>query len=386
MKIIFLNHHTFFTGYSMRRYSQFLKEGMANRGHDTQIWAPKPILAHKFTPKSLNKWMRYLDQFLLFPVIFIIRSKNHPKNTLYVLIDQALGMWMPMLKHKKHVVHCHDFIALKSSLGIIKENPTSFTGKKYQSLILNGFKKADNFIAISKNTKKELQQFLDKKAHRIEQVYNALDPSFVVGPKEIARKKLEDYLGLNFSKGYLLHVGGNDFYKNRVGVIAIYDAWRKISNDPVPLLLIGYEPAAQIQEQYDASAYKKDIHFLVRVEDDLLVSAYQGACYLIFPSLMEGFGWPVVEAMASGCPVITTGEAPMNEVGSDAAAYIPRCPSPSERSSWAKECALVVEECMKLTSPKREALIKKGLLNAKRFDGEVILNQLEEIYMNIVKE
>ena len=136
---------------------------MANRGHDTQIWAPKPILAHKIIPKSLNKWLRYLDQFLLFPVLFKIRSKNHPKNTLYVLIDQALGMWMPMLKHKKHVVHCHDFIALKSSLGIIKENPTSFTGKKYQSLILNGFKKADNFIAISKNTKKELQQFLDRR-------------------------------------------------------------------------------------------------------------------------------------------------------------------------------------------------------------------------------
>ena len=73
---------------------------------------------------------------------------------------------------------------------------------------------------------------------------------------------------------------------------------------------------------------------MVRVEDDILVSAYQGACFLIFPSLMEGFGWPVVEAMASGCPVITTGEPPMNEVGGDAAIYISRCPSPSERSSW----------------------------------------------------
>ena len=386
MKIIFLNHHSFFTGYSMHRYSQFLKEGMASRGHDAQIWAPKPILANKGIPKSLNKWLRYLDQFLLFPFIFKIRSRNQPKDTLYVLVDQALGMWMPMLKDKKHVVHCHDFTALKSSLGIIAENPTSFSGKKYQSLILKGFRKANNFIAISKNTKRELEQFLDKEARRVEQVYNALDPSFAVGPKETARKYLEDYLGLDLSNGYLLHVGGNDFYKNRIGVIAIYEAWRKTSKNYLPLLLIGYEPAVHIQEKYEASTFKKDIHFLVRVKDDLLINAYQGASFLLFPSLMEGFGWPIAEAMASGCPVITTGEAPMNEVGGDAALYIPRCPHPSLRDEWAKECAKVVEECMNLTPSKRNELIEKGIQNAKRFDAELILNQLEEIYTNIVKE
>ena len=149
MKIIFLNHHEDFQSFSMVRYATFLSEGMRRRGHNTEIWAPKPFLTDNNLPESLKKWLRYLDSFVLFPIRFKIQGRKLPKNTLYVLIDQALGMWMPFLRNKKHVVHCHDFIALKSALGQIKENPTSGSGKIYQSLILKGFSRADNFICIS---------------------------------------------------------------------------------------------------------------------------------------------------------------------------------------------------------------------------------------------
>jgi len=368
----------------MKRYCSFLSDGLRSKGHETKIVSPKAILSKDGMPKKLKKWLRYIDSFILFPIRLFVESKKLPKSTLYVITDQALGMWVPVLKNKNHVVHCHDFTALKSSLGLMIENPTSWTGKKYQHLILNGFSKASNFICISKNTEKELLHFLHTAPHKLGQVYNALDPMFKTGDATDARNYVSEHLGLDVKNGYLMHVGGNDFYKNRTGVIALYNAWRKQTNSPIPLLMIGYEPSEILQKSYDRSPYKEDIHFLIRVDNELLLKAYQGCRLFLFPSLTEGFGWPVAEAMASGCPVITTNRAPMNEVGGNAAIYIERCPSPEAIISWASASAEIVETTLQLTENERDTVIKKGLEQSKKFNGEAILNQIEVFYQSIL--
>ncbi|PHN94582.1 mannosyl transferase [Maribacter sp. 6B07] len=368
----------------MKRYCSFLSDGLQSKGHDTKIVSPKAILSKNGMPKQLKKWLRYMDSFVLFPIWLFIESKRSPKSTLYVITDQALGMWVPVLKSKKHVVHCHDFTALKSSLGLMIENPTSWTGKKYQNLILKGFSQASNFICISKNTEKELLHFLHKPPHKLGQVYNALDPIFKCGDIVNARNYVSKHLGLNVQDGYLMHVGGNDFYKNRTGVIALYNSWREQTNSPVPLLMIGYEPSEIIQRSYDRSPYKDDIHLLIRVDNELLLKAYQGCRLFLFPSLTEGFGWPVAEAMACGCPVITTNRAPMNEVGGDAAIYIERCPSPDEIISWATASAKIIEATLQLTENERNTIIKKGLEQSKKFNGKDILNEIEVFYQSIL--
>ena len=368
----------------MKHYCSFLSDGLRSKGHETKILSPKAILSKEGMPKKLKKWLRYIDSFILFPIWLFVESKKLPKSTLYVITDQALGMWVPVLKNNNHVVHCHDFTALKSSLGLMIENPTSWTGKKYQHLILKGFSKASNFICISKNTEKELLHFLNKTPNKIKQVYNALDPMFKTGSILEARNYVSQFLDVDVSKGYLMHVGGNDFYKNRTGVIALYNAWRKQTNSPIPLLMIGYEPSEKIQRSYDRSPYKKDIHFLIRVDNELLLKAYQGCSLFLFPSLTEGFGWPVAEAMASGCPVITTNRAPMNEVGGDAAIYIERCPSPDAIISWATASAEIVEATLQLTEKESNAIIKKGLEQSEKFNGDAILDQMEAFYQSIL--
>ena len=62
---------------------------------------------------------------------------------------------------------------------------------------------------------------------------------------------------------YILHVGGNQFYKNRMGVIEIYDQWRKISEKKIPLLLIGEAPELSLKSRYQESPYPKQYTFLV---------------------------------------------------------------------------------------------------------------------------
>ncbi|WP_282117804.1 glycosyltransferase family 4 protein [Maribacter aquivivus] len=368
----------------MTRYTEFLNNGFQELGYDTEVWAPKNILAKYSNHKTIKKWLRYVDTFVCFPFIIKRNSKKQPTNTLYVLIDQSLGMWMPFIEKKIHVVHCHDFIALKSALGRIPENKTSWSGKQYQNLIFNGFSKAKNFLCISKNTENELLTFLKKKPDHITQIYNALDPLFKPGNTIASRNLVSEYLKTDVRNGYLLHVGGGDFYKNKKGVIALYDQWRNSTNKVLPLLLVGSAPNQEIKTLYEASPFKKDIHFLIRVENYILLNAYQGASLFLFPSLAEGFGWPIAEAMACACPVITTNTAPMNEVGGNAAIYIEPCITPNNIKPWASKAAKVVDTTLNLSDDKLLSLRKTGLEQVKKFDGESILIEIESFYKSII--
>ncbi|MDF4201870.1 glycosyltransferase family 1 protein [Maribacter sp. SA7] len=383
MKIIFLTHHEEFRGFSMTRYTEFLNNGFQELGYKTEVWAPNNFLAKYSTHKPIKKWLRYIDTFVYFPFKIKRNSKKQSKNTLYVLIDQALGMWMPFIENKLHVVHCHDFIALKSALGRIPENKTSWTGKQYQHLIFKGFSKANNFLCISKNTEKELLTFLKKKPDHITHIYNAIDPMFKVGKTAASRYVMSKHLKIDVSHGYLLHVGGGDFYKNKKGVIAIYDQWRTITNKTLPLLLIGSAPNKEIKTLFEASPFKNDIHFLIRVENHILLNAYQGASLFLFPSLAEGFGWPIAEAMACACPVITTNAAPMNEVGGKAAIYIDPCISPNEIKPWATKAAKVIDTTLNLSNDKLISLKKTGLEQVKNFNGKNVLLEIESFYKSI---
>ena len=126
-------------------------------------------------------------------------------------------------------------------------------------------------------------------------------------------------------------------------------------------------------------------YFLPNVDDFFLLKAYQGACLLLYPSLFEGFGWPVGEALACGCLVVTTNEAPMNEIGASAALYISRN-SNEESITWAKGSAKIVEQALLLSTKDKDKRIKEGLDSIIRFNEVHILNQIESIYQKIIFE
>jgi glycosyltransferase involved in cell wall biosynthesis len=106
---------------------------------------------------------------------------------------------------------------------------------------------------------------------------------------------------------------------------------------------------------------------------------------LLFPSLAEGFGWPIAEAMASGCVVITTGEAPMTEVGDAAAMYIPAQPIADDKVIlWATEAAKVLNQALNLPDIERLKMLTKGFDNAKRFNTDSALDEFEKIFIDIL--
>jgi glycosyltransferase involved in cell wall biosynthesis len=370
----------------MPRFTKMLSSGMQKRGHSIEIWYPKPAFYNLLGVVSLKKWLGYIDQFVIFPLQVKKRLKSCDKDTLFVLTDHALGPWVPLVNHRAHVIHCHDFLAQLSSLNKIKENPTGFTGKIYQKFIWKGYSKGENFISVSNKTNEDLQHFLVDEPKLREVVYNGLNMLFNNFDPNEARTLFGKAMGLDLSAGYVLHIGGNQWYKNRLGVIEIYNSWRNISNRRIPLLMIGKNPTFELNRKKELSEYAEDIHFLNDVMDEQLQLAYSGARLLLFPSLAEGFGWPIAEAMASGCPVITTGEAPMTEVAADAAFLIRRMPeSPEDIVSWADEAAKIVNQVVNLSPAGLEAVVKAGIINSKRFETDTALDKIEKIYEKILK-
>ncbi|RZL53903.1 MAG: glycosyltransferase family 1 protein [Variovorax sp.] len=393
MKLVFFTHPPFLKMASMMRYASWLAEGMAQRGHEVHTWAPEPRFYRLPVPARFRKWMGYIDQFLVFPRQIRHRMARESDDTLYVFADHALGPWVPSVASRPNVVHCHDFLAQDSALGLIPQNPVSSTGRIYQRYIRHGFQHARAFIAISQKTREDLLAVIGPDG-RCEVVYNGVNPRFRPSADVPAdRAALGRKLGLDLSRGYVLHVGVNTWYKNRRGVLVGYDAWRRRAaaagdETALPLLMVGPPPPDELAALQATLPSARDIHFLTDVTDEALVSLYGAATVFLFPSIAEGFGWPIAEAMASGCPVVTTGIAPMTEVAGDAAFLIP--PDAGERadvdSPWAGEVAAKLAEVIGLPDADRAAVVARGLAQVAHFDSTKALDRIEGIYAKLLAE
>src|SRR5690554_5013492 len=199
MRIIILSHPKFFDSISMIKYAEFLFHGMTSRGHQTDMTSARAFFSRLSFSSASKKWLGYLDQFVVFPLAFRRMMRRLPEDTLFVIADHALGPWIPLVKNRPHVVHCHDFMAQRSALGEIPENEVGFTGKIYQSFIRWGYRKAENFVCISEKTRVDLHQFLKKDPRHSVVVYNGLNQDFK--PVEITRcrKQLQSMWHINTS-------------------------------------------------------------------------------------------------------------------------------------------------------------------------------------------
>lgn len=386
MNIIFFAHPDFLKLQSQSKFTQMLMGGMNERGHRVQLWKPKPVAIKLPVPAAAKKWLGYVDQYIIFPRWIKKQLKSTPQNTLFVFTDNALGPWVGVLQNRLSVMHCHDFLAQHSAMGMHPENVTRFTGKVYQRYILKGLKKCRNFISVSKKTHDDLHAIPGLMPTISQVVYNGFNKPNNPISKNEARLNVSKQTGIDVANGFIMHIGGNAWYKNRCGVIKIYNAWRQLPGEKLPLLLIGAAPSSDLRQLFDQSPHKELIFFLNDMDDAFVQMAYCAATVLLFPSLEEGFGWPLAEAMANGCPVITTNKAPMNEVAADAALYIDRMPfNINLQGQWAQHSAEVMNDFINDNSSAIQKLIEKGFRNASRFNTNLAMDAIEAIYKSLME-
>ena len=379
-------HPPFLTSQSMPRFARMLASAYKERGYDVEVWSPNPTIHRFFAKSRFAKWAGYIDQYLLFPAWVRKSLKTTPPDTLFVFCDQALGPWVPLVKDRPHVVHVHDLLALRSALGDLKENPTSLTGRIYQRYIRNGFRQARHFISVSKKTRDDLHRFGLVSAATSEYVYNGLNFRYSRMAPGRAVQVLQS-AGLPCSPArMLLHVGGGQWYKNLPGVISIYAKYAAKERAPIPLWVIGPQPHAAARTALQSVPRTGQVLFFSNLDNLTLQAAYSYAQLLLFPSLAEGFGWPIVEALACGCPVITSDEPPMNEFASDGVRYVPRLALGADIQQWASYGAMIVSELIARSAIDSEQQEAEASIWAHRFDASKSIDAYLEIYRKVFDE
>jgi len=222
----------------------------------------------------------------------------------------------------------------------------------------------DHFLTISSFVAKEMQQILNIEKTKITKTHLAHDTK-VFYPR--SAEEIRDFRHVHgLPERYFLCVGAGDPRKN---MDIIPKALEKAGLDE-PIVAAGWSG-------WSGGAVSKRVVPLGYVSDEDLARAYSGALGMIFPSVYEGFGLPLPEAMACGCPVVTTKEASLPEVAGEGALYMK---APRDVDSL----SLILRDLVN-NRAMRESLVVKGLERAKEFSWEKTARKTFEVFEAVLK-
>lgn len=264
------------------------------------------------------------------------------------------------------VVTIHDLIFMR-----YPEFYHSIDRKIYFKKVKYACQAADKIIAISKQTKRDIETFFQVPPEKIELIYQPVAPVFFEKQDIGAiRKKY------SLPEDFILAVGTLEPRKNQLALLqAVHTA-----NIKTPVVFVG-NPAdsymAEISRYVAENEMENQVRFLNGLPDSDLAGIYQCATLSVYISVFEGFGLPVIEAMASGCPVITSTVSVLPETAGDAAELC----HPAKTEEVAEKVALLLGN----ESHRRE-LIQKGKDRAGHFHPENYSKKLISLYTKILKE
>jgi len=217
----------------------------------------------------------------------------------------------PIGWHGPLVLTVHDLAFLK-----VLDQSSLYARLYWQYLLRESARRAQRIIAISARTHDELTSYWAIDKERIRLIHNALRPSLISA--EISSQELQQ-VRQRYGERYLLHPGRIMPRKNVERLVQAFELLAPQLED-VHLVLtggVGYG-STEVQEHITGSPYTARIHQTGWVPDRELAALYRGASVLVFPSRHEGFGLPVVEAMACGIPVVASPEAASQEIAGEA--------------------------------------------------------------------
>ena len=284
---------------------------------------------------------------------------------------------LPFFKKYKSIVTVHDLTPL-----VFPNNfPAGLKGSlkwQVQKKLLQGM----DVIADSISSKKDVGRYAGVKDERIHVVYLAAAEHFrILSGEARSRSAREIRRKYDLPNRFILYVGDVTWNKNMPRII---DAARKAR---VPLVMVGQALAAENFDKknpwnQDLVKVKKmvqenrDIFLLGFVPDEDLVSIYNTAEAFIMPSLYEGFGLPILEAMSCGCPVITSKEGSLPEIAGEAAYYVDAYDVDSIKIGIQKVLG---------NEKLRQQLRDKGLGQSKKFSWKKTAEETVKVYESIIK-
>ncbi len=319
-----------------------------------------------------KKWLSYLDKYALGVASLALLRLRSKANTIWHIIDHGNAPYAAILPRERTVITCHDCIAIDEALtGRTGEKVGRF-GLLLQNAIRHHLSRVAIVAAVSKATLDDLNRLVTATATRRVVVLNGL--LFPFSP--LSRPHAEAALAgtrIRTDAPFLFTIGSNLKRKNRSGAIASFEWLKQHRLDQTLRLIIAGEPwSDELRARIMQSPYANDIVEAGSISNNELQAAYSLAAAVIFPSLAEGFGLPVIEAQACGATVVINDIAPLREVGSDGVFW-------ADAQDPAKFGA-----CIAAALDDNSGLEAKALANAKRFDTAEWAAQYSRLYASLV--
>ena len=291
------------------------------------------------------------------------------KLDLYHSTHYVLPAWV----NSKVVVTIHDIIHLLYPEFL----PSNFAFLYAQRMIRRSLTRGDRIISVSQSTKNDLRQHFDVDGGKIEVIHNGVDDSF---RQRLAPEDLQRWLrDLGIPQPYLLFVGNPAKpHKNLDTVVQAYARARRMAQFDAPLICVGSRQGSEfkIRARAEYLGIGDKVRLLGHVAQEALPAIYQGATLFLYPTLYEGFGLPVIEAMASGVAVITSNTSALKEISEGFALLV----DPLDLDGIAKAIASL------MGSPERRAAFaERGIRRAEDFRWDEMARKTLDIYMSVIE-
>ncbi len=263
------------------------------------------------------------------------------------------------------IVTIHDLIFMRFPKLYTKIDRWIYTRKAKYAV-----ENADHIIAISEQTKKDIIDFFKISPTKITVIMQGCNPIFKKSFTKSFLKEVQKKYAL--PPQFILNVGTIEERKNALLIL------KAINNTNYHLVLVGRPTDyKKILLEYIATQnLTSQVHFLENLTPEELAGIYQLATVFCYPSIFEGFGIPIIEALFSKIPVIASKGSSLVEVGGDAIIYI----DPKDSKTLKEKIILLYEE-----TTYREKLIEKGNEHLTKFDEKTIAKKYFEVYKKVAK-
>ena len=267
------------------------------------------------------------------------------------------------------------FTLLVHDLTFRKYEKSSLKNVVFSFLVKRSVKKAKAVVVPSNNTREDVVLQYHKEKDDVHTIYLDVDPAFTMLPHEVVQASLPSLIGDN-KEGFALHVGRiHPTYKNITRLLEAFIKGKKDRRIREKLVIVSPDKP-QRKDAKVIENNKRDIIILHKLTDQDLAVLYNACNYFVYPSLYEGFGMPVLEAMRCGAPVAVSRSSSIPEVAGNAGFYF----NPYD----ANDIYRAMHELSRDENLRRE-LARKSLERSKFFSWEIFSEKVLEITKSVAR-
>jgi len=351
---------------SMSRYADLLASSLAasDEVNVSRIKLALPQSTLNKIPLRIRMWVHHCAIFVAAPF-----RLWHQAADIYHIVDGSHAYVARFLAAEKTVMTAHDIIPLLQIKGVLGGGVPGRGSRAVIDAAIKGGSRCRRVVCDSSSTMNDLQQYGGLGAEKMTVIFPALSDDVV---------RFADRFPSWHQRRYsdapcIFHLGHNGFYKNRAGVLRVFaQCCHQVPN--LKLKLAGPRMDDMLSQLADSLGISDRVECIVNPSDQQVIELYRNSSLLLFPSIYEGFGWPPLEAMAFGCPVVCSSEGSLSEVAGAAALTAPAC----EEARLAEHCLSILND-----DNRAEAMISRGIKHIERFKPQDMARALMAVYRQV---